>query len=213
MKILFYGDSITDTLRDYNAQGISRAPESLGYGYVNVIASELITENPLKYQVINTGVSGNKVVDLYARLKGDCWNYSPDLISILIGVNDVWAEPMLNNGVDIDRFEQTYRLIIEQTKKALPNVKFILMEPYYQSGTATEEFIEEFKAVKDYALVVKKLCKEYDIPFVELQKPLDDYAKKFGKENTLIDGVHPAVAGGTIIAREWLKVFNKEFRD
>ncbi len=210
MKILFYGDSITDASRNRACQGDMISPSGLGTGYVNAISSELIYSNPNEYQVINTGISGNRIVDLYARIKADCWNYKPDLISILIGVNDVWHEVGHQNGVELDRFEKVYKMMIEDTLKALPNVKLILLEPFVQKGEATSEKYQEFLQTLEYAKVVKKLAKEFNLPFVALQKPLDDYAEKYGVDKVLTDGVHPAIAGAKVIANEWLKVFNEK---
>ncbi len=210
MKILFYGDSITDASRARNDQSNVRSGYGLGTGYVQMIAGELVHRNPNKYEVINTGISGNRVVDLYARIKADCWNYSPDVLSILIGVNDVWHEIFSQNGVEIDRFENIYRTMIADTIKKFPNIKIVIMEPFVQKGSVTEERYEEFLYVYEYAKVAKKLAGEFSLPFVSLQKPLDDYAEKFGIDKVLLDGVHPAVAGCKVIANEWVKVFDEK---
>lgn len=210
MKILFFGDSITDAIRSREYQGDMISPYGIGPGYANSVASELVYSNADKYQIINTGISGNRVVDLYARIKIDCWNYTPDVISILIGTNDVWHNLFNNNGVEMDRYEKVYRTLIDDTKKALPNVKIILLEPFIQEGSATKEKYQDFLKVKEYAKVVKNIAKDYNLPFVELQKPLDDFAKKYGNDKTLIDGVHPAIGGAKVIANEWLKVFKSE---
>ena len=207
MKILFYGDSITDMGRHRDKDS---EPFGYGVGYVNSVTSTLKYENPTKYEIINRGISGNRVVDLYARIKADVWNHNPDLVSILIGVNDVWHGIYHNNGVEIDRFERVYRMLIEDTKAALPNVKFILCEPFVLMGSATEEKYEEFCEVKKYAAVVAKLAKEYGIPFVALQDKFDKAAEKNGAVHYLYDGVHPDLAGGKLIAEEWLKVFRSE---
>lgn len=204
MKILFFGDSITDAHRDrektYHLYG-------LGTGFVNGVASRLAGEAPDRYEIFNRGISGNRVVDLYARIKVDAWNEAPDVISILIGVNDVWHEIFGKNGVELDRFERVYRMMIEDTQRALPNVKLILCEPFFLDGTATHEALDAFRAVYGYAAVVKKLADEYGFPFVALQAPLDRAAAAYGAERILVDGVHPALAGAAIIAEEWLKVF------
>ena len=114
MKILFFGDSITDMARSREMDG-----QAFGYGvgYVNSVASTLKYENPEAYEIINRGISGNRVVDLYARIKADVWNYKPDVLSVLIGINDVWHEIFGKNGVEIDRFEKVYRMMLEDTKK------------------------------------------------------------------------------------------------
>ncbi len=213
MRILFFGDSITDALRVRDYQDNVKAPYGLGTGYVNAVASELVHSDPTRFEVINTGISGNRCVDLYARIKKECWNYQPDVISILVGVNEVWHEVFYQNGVSVERYERVYRMIIEDTLKTLPNVKIMLVEPFVQRGSVTEEHFEQFSKVSEYAGVVKKLAKEYQLSFVELQKPMDDYAEKFGAEKTLIDGVHPTIAGARVIANEWMKVFRREIID
>ncbi len=147
--------------------------------------------------------------DCTVRIKTDVWNHNPDVISILIGINDVWHEIFDKNGVDLKRFERVYRMLIEDTKERLPNVKFILCEPFVLKGSATEEKFEEFLEVKKYAAVVKKLAEEYGIPFVALQEKFDEGAAKYGAVHYLYDGVHPDVAGGKLIAEEWLKIFRK----
>ena len=204
MKILFYGDSITDMARSREMDG-----NAFGYGvgYVNSVSATLKYENPEQYEIINRGISGNRVVDLYARIKADVWNHNPDVISILIGINDIWHEIYGGNGVELDRFERVYRMMLEDTKKTLPNVKFIFCEPFVLKGSATEEKYAEFLEVKKYAAVIKKLAEEYGIPFVALQEKFDEGAAKHGAVHYLYDGVHPDIAGGKLIAEEWLKVF------
>ncbi len=204
MKIVFFGDSITDMgrARDVNGQAFG-----YGVGYVNSVASTLKYENPEKYEIVNRGISGDRIVDLYARIKKDVWNEKPDIISILIGVNDVWHEIFDGNGVDLGRFERVYRMLIEDTKFRLPNVKFILCEPFVLKGSVTEEHYQEFCEVKEYARIVKQLAEEYGAGFVALQEKFDQAAERHGAVHYLYDGVHRDIAGGRLIAEEWLKVF------
>lgn len=213
MKILFYGDSITDAGRN---REMTTHLFGLGCGYVRAVADRLQGNDPEKYEIINRGISGNRVVDLYARIKIDAWNLKPDVLSILIGVNDVWHEVSGQNGVEIDRFENVYRMMLADTKKALPDTKIILCEPFVLKGVSTEsteEFpdkYEKFCVVYQYAEVVKKLAKEFDIPFLPLQEAFNK-ASKGGKEAYyLADGVHPHVAGATLIADEWVKLFKEK---
>ena len=150
---------------------------------------------------------GNRIVDLNWRVKDDVWVHNPDLVSILIGINDVWQGIELGKGVDLPTFEKEYRLLLENTKRQLPNVKFILCEPFVLTGSATEEKYEDFLEVKKYAAVVEKLASEYGFPFVALQDKFDEAAEKYGTLHYLYDGVHPDVAGGKLIADEWVKTF------
>ena len=211
-KILFFGDSITDAIRNRNeSENIS----PLGFGFVRTIADTLLGEYPGEYEIINKGISGNRIVDLYARIKSDVWNFKPDVLNILVGVNDVWHEINYSNGVDLERFEKVYRMLLEDTKKALPDTQIILCEPFVLEGSATENIelnpnrFERFKEVYQYAKVVKGLAKEFNLPFVELQEEFSKKAQKYGVQYFLFDGVHPHVAGARLIAKEWMKTFEK----
>lgn len=209
MKILFFGDSITDMGRKRGDDGHIY---SYGNGYVYLVASELFSKEPGKYEIINRGISGNRIVDLYARIKADVWNEKPDCLSILIGVNDVWHELSENpNGVGLERWEKVYRMLIEDTKRHLPDTRIILCEPFVLHGSATdfEDRYEKFANVYGYAKVAKKLAKEYGLEFVALQEKFNQKAEEYGAQYYLYDGVHPDVAGAKLIATEWLKVFHK----
>ena len=204
MKILFQGDSITDA-------GRNREQLCLGKGYPVMIGGELGAHFPGKYTFDNKGVSGNRIVDVYARIKVDCWNLEPDVISLLIGVNDVWHEFGNKNGVEPERFEKVYRMLIEDTKAKLPNIKFMLMEPFVLPGRATEAAWEDFSGtVYQLAEIVQKLAKEYNLSFVPLQEKLKVACKLCPPEYWLGDGVHPTAAGHRLISDAWLEVFHKE---
>jgi lysophospholipase L1-like esterase len=206
-KILFLGDSITDMAR--NREAADGEILSYGSGYPFIVTSKLFEEDPNGYQIINRGISGDRVVDLYARVKKDVWNLAPDVLSIMIGANDVWHELAIKNGVDLERWEKVYRMLIEDTQKALPNTKIIICEPYILHGCATDGLFSKFEEIKKYAAVAKTLAKEYGLYFVPLQKPLDEAAAKYSPQAYSYDGIHPGVGGATLIANEWLKVFKK----
>ncbi len=205
MKILFYGDSITDAGRSRTSEIKS---SELGHAYATCVAGELLLRDP-HTEIYNRGISGNRIVDLYARIKSDCWNLEPDIISILIGINDVWHEINYNNGVDVERFETVYRMLLADTKKRLPNVKFLILEPFVLEGSATKERYNDFLEVKEYAKVAKKLAAEFGAVFVPLQDMFIELGKKYGNDTVLFDGVHPTLFGGAALAKEWIKGFDK----
>lgn len=206
MRIVMIGDSITDMNRDRN---LDLYPSSYGNAYPFFVQAKLGSERPGEYEIFNRGIGGNRVVDLYARIKKDCWNLNPDVVSILVGVNDVWHEIMEGNGVEIDRFEKVYRALIEDTKKALPDVKIMLLEPYVLRGTATEASYDRFLQVKEYAKVVERLAKETGAIFVPLQARFDAAAEKYSGDWYVYDGVHPSVVGSQLIADAWLEGFSQ----
>ncbi len=207
MKILFFGDSITDANRNRESDSTLGG---YGLGFVRSVAGTLMCEAPDKYQIINRGIGGHRLVDLYARVKIDCWNLQPDVLNILIGVNDVWHEIAAKNGVEIDRFENVYRMMLQETKQRLPNTKIIICEPFILKGKVTQEQYDEFLAVKEYAKVAKKIAEEFDCYFLPLQEKIDAFAEKYGVEACLSDGVHPAIGGAQLIANEWLKLFKEQ---
>ena len=206
MKILFFGDSITDAGRDRESDSTIKA---LGYGYVAHAASRLYESSPVNYQILNRGISGHRIVDLYARAKKDCWVLEPDVLSILIGINDVWHDLAdIPNGVELDRFEKMYRLLLEDTIARLPNTKIILCEPFVLHGYATDKNFEHFCKIYEYAKVVKALADEFDLYFLPLQDAMNDAAAQYGDSVLLADGVHPTTQGATLIASEWIKLFS-----
>ena len=199
--ILFQGDSITDCGR--NRQAGINMPEHMGCGYPDLVSAQLFYDHAGEaYRCINKGISGNRVVDLYARWKVDALNFAPDIISILIGVNDVWHE-VNQNGVESDRFEQIYRMLLEWTEKVLPDVKFIIMEPFaLLSDVVDDAFLAE---VKIRAAIAEKLAREFGAVFLPLQEKLDAAAAKTGNSYWLWDGVHPTPAAYRLIADAWLE--------
>ena len=206
MKILFFGDSITDMGRRREEDGVF-----MGNGYVFYVAGDIKREDP-SVEIINRGIGGNKTVDLYARIKTDVWHHKPDVLSILVGINDVWHEINRQDGVELDRFEKVYDMIISDTLKVLPNVRIILCEPFYLKGEGTENNYEKFVEVKNYSNVIKSLAEKYSLDFIPLQDAFNRAAEKTCPQDYLYDGVHPNVAGARLIADEWLKLYNEKFK-
>ena len=203
-KIIFFGDSITDMGRNRDDDS------SFGCGYPSYVVKKMGDLYPSKYLLLNRGISGDRIVDLYARIKKDVWNLNPDYLFILIGVNDIWHEIDFHNGVDIERFEKVYRMVIEDTLNVLNHVRIILFEPFVLYGEATKEHYDKFLEVKDYAKVVKKLAKEYNLSFIPLQDRLDEGVNNLGIEKVARDGVHPDYEGANIIADAFMECFYKE---
>lgn len=202
--ILFQGDSITDA-------GRSREDDSFtGIGYPTLVKSELSFEYPNQFVWYNKGISGNRVVDLYARIKADIINLKPDIMSILIGVNDVWHEIGSQNGVDAEKYFKVYSMLIEEIKEALPSVQIMILEPFVLKASATEECWEQFQSeVKKRAAKAKKIAEKYDLLFVPLQDKFDEALQSAPANYWLMDGVHPTAAGHELIKREWVCAFKK----
>ena len=206
MKILFTGDSITDAGR-FREEG---AMWGMGQGYPVMCAGRLGMDFAGDYEFINTGVSGNRITDIYARIKRDCWNLKPDLISLLVGINDVGHEVNRGDGVEDDRFETVYRMLLEDTKKALPEVKIILMEPFCLAVPhRPDDWVAFRKGTEAKSKIVEKLAKEFGCGFLPLQNKFDEACKRAPARYWIGDGVHPTPAGNQLIADAWLEAFKK----
>ena len=202
MKILFFGDSITDAIRPREHTYV----DPFGSGYALFAIGDLLREDPHTV-CVNRGISGNRVVDLYARIKIDCWNEQPDLISILVGVNEVLHEHAHKNGVELPRFRRVYEMMIEDTLEALPGVKIMLCEPFLLKRNDEESEEQRLEETKQYAAAVRAIAEKYGLPFVALQETIDEAAKRYGATAVLRDGVHPTAYGARLIADEWMKAY------
>ena len=201
---LFQGDSITDCGRDRNND------KNLGLGYPFLFASDYSLKFPYEYNFINKGVSGDRIVDVYARIKRDIINIRPDYMSLLIGVNDVWHEVSYRNGVDAPKFEMIYSMLIEEITAALPEIKIFLLEPFVLQGTATTEAWGYFKEeTKLRAEAVKRIADKYGLTFIPLQEKFNNSVKSQNTAYWLVDGVHPAPAGHALIKEALSEEFDK----
>ena len=209
--ILFQGDSITDAGRNWDDV------TTMGEGYAHMVTGELGSEYPGEYEFVNKGISGNRIVDVYARIKADIINLRPDYMSILIGVNDVWHELEGRcNGVCAEKFEKIYDMMITEILEELPDTKIMIMEPFVLEGTATTATEAEphrweyFRTeVPKRAAVAKRVAEKYHLPFIALQSILDDACKQAPASYWLRDGVHPTAMGHCLIRKEWIKTFRE----
>ncbi len=205
---LFQGDSITDGNRsrddDWN--------HLMGHGYAYLIASRLWFDYPKEELFfVNRGISGDKVTDLSSRWQEDTLAIQPDVLSILIGINDVEKAIEGDTSFSAESYEREYRALLAQTKKALPGVTLILCEPFILPvGRVKESFKLYQEEVKKRQVVVKKLASIYQAVFVSLQAAFNEALSSAPAEYWVWDGIHPMPAGHELIARQWLKQVSKK---
>ena len=198
---IILGDSITDCSR--NRDDI----DSMGMGYPAVVAATIGTQYPQKFRFINEGISGDRIVDVYSRIKRDILNQKPDYLSILIGVNDVWHELNDKNGVAAPKFEKIYSMLIEEIKEELPEIKIFLLEPFVTPGTGTDKYIDTFRSeIKLRSEAVQRIADKYNLTFIPLQCVFDEAMTKAPASYWTRDGVHPSTEGHGLIANELIKV-------
>lgn len=211
-KILFQGDSITDASRSRDNDFL------MGCGYPTMVAGDLGKQYPARFEFINRGISGDRAIDIYARIKADIINEKPDYMSLLVGVNDVWHEIMHQNGVAADKYERVYDWLIGDIREALPSIGLLLLEPFClpaKSTCNTEEYPTRWEYFKSEtalrAAAVKRVAEKYGVVFVPLQHLFDKACETAEPAYWLYDGVHPTAMGHCLIKEAWMSAFEKHF--
>lgn len=202
--ILFQGDSITDAGRNKEEAGFNNATV-LGSGYAFMAGSELLYQHPGKdLKVYNKGISGNKVYQLAERWEEDCINLQPDVLSILIGVNDFWHTLTSDYTGTVETYRDDFIALLERTKKQLPQVKLIIGEPFaVREGKAVDE--EWYPAFDAYRQAARDIADKFDAVFIPYQKIFDKAQQSAPGSYWTPDGVHPSLAGAQLMAHAWLK--------
>jgi len=208
-RILFQGDSITDGRRKRELFS------SVGASYAGMVTGQLGYEHPGEYEFINRGISGNRSIDIYARIKSDIIELKPDYMSILCGTNDVWHDlGGRHDGISAQKYEMILDLIISEVKEALPNIKIMVMGSFIVEGTATQATEEEpdrwdilRTEIPLRAAAAERVAKKHGLPFIPLQEKFDEACKLAPPSYWVRDGFHPTAKGHWIIKEEWIKAF------
>lgn len=209
-RILFQGDSITDAGRD-RPRAEPNDAAAMGSGYAYLAMSRLLADRPdLELQVYNRGISGNRVPDLKARWASDCLDLKPDVLSILIGVNDQWHKLDGRYAGSVRDYEVGYRELLEATLSARPALVIVLCEPFVlRCGAVTERWFPEFTERRAAAQL---LAREFALPMVPFQSVFERALSTARPEYWAADGVHPTAAGHQLMADAWLEVVTKGAR-
>lgn len=198
-RIICFGDSITE-------QG------NRGLGYVKKLIGFLQTEGlSEKYEIIGSGIGGNKVTDLYDRMAEDILSKGAEIVIIYIGINDVWHK-LQHKGTEEAAFTTTYELIIE--KMTASGIKLVLCTPSIIGELNNNQNLQD-EDLNRYANVVRSLADQYNLPLVDLRKAFLDYDLIHNIENVAegiltTDGVHLNEAGNQLVAKEIWNVLAPE---
>ena len=197
--LVFIGDSITDA-------GRREDPDGIGHGYVRLVRDALVARGDTR-PVLNTGISGDRAVDLRARWERDALAHDPELLSVYVGINDTWRRYDNGDPTTAEAFESTYRSLLAEAQDRLAP-RMLLVEPFVLPVTAEQEHWgdEDLDAKR---AVVAKLAAEFGAAFVPLQSLLLDAAAQHGSGRAghaalADDGVHPTALGSELIAGAWL---------
>ena len=207
-RLLFQGDSITDMKWGRNQKDRNHY---LGHSYVFLLASRLgVDMADANLEFFNRGVSGNKVSDLRKRWQKDAIEMNPDWLTVLIGVNDV--SQGRGQPVDLKKWEQDYRHILNQSRRANPKLNIVLMDPFVLRMTRLNSD-DQWKywrgEIDKLGKIVVRLAKDFNAIHIETQKIFDQAANQVSPGNWIWDGVHPLPQGHELIARNWLQAVAK----
>lgn len=202
MRIVFQGDSITDAGRD------KRNYRDLGFGYPKYAAEALKEQFPdVEFDFINFGISGNRTSQLFDRLYSDGLAFEPDVISILIGINDIWHRYGDGRIATTDaQIALNYRCILERIKKET-NAKIVILAPFVLDAPDKDHLRRDVKTVLP---IVRELAKE----FADVYIPLDEYFEKALETQPealyySADGVHPNDNGRKFIGKIYAEAVSK----
>jgi lysophospholipase L1-like esterase len=202
--ILYQGDSITDSGRNKEDSGFNTA-RNLGSGYPLLAGAAILNKyEALNLKIYNKGISGNKVFQLAERWDKDCLELKPDVVSILIGVNDIWHKLNGTYNGTAEIYRNDYVALLERTIKALPNVKLIICEPFAVKGVKAvdDKWYPEFF---DYQKAAKDIARQFRATFIPFQSVFDEAQKRAPGSYWTGDGVHPSLAGAQLMAKAWMK--------
>jgi lysophospholipase L1-like esterase len=202
--ILFQGDSITDAHRERDEKDFNNA-SALGSGYAFMAASELLYKHPEKVlKIYNKGISGNKVYQLAERWEEDCLALKPEILSILIGVNDYWHNLVNNYKGTVKTYQEDFEKLLNRTKQQLPDVQLIIGEPFAIPGISAvdEKWFPDFNGYRNAA---REVSEKFSAVFIPYQSIFEKAQKIAPGKYWTGDGVHPTVAGSRLMAESWLE--------
>ncbi|MFG3422905.1 SGNH/GDSL hydrolase family protein [Micromonospora sp. NPDC049460] len=194
-RVLFIGDSITDAGRNRERS------DDLGGGYA-MMASAWFTARHPQHAVtfLNRGVSGDRVRDLRARWDDDCLRLAPQVVSVLIGINDTWRRYSADDPTTVEEFERDYRHILDLTRRRL-DAAVILIEPFLIPLDDGQRAWREDLGPK--ADVVRKLAVDFDATLVTVDHLFG--AGTADEQVWTADGVHLTQPGHALLAQQWLR--------
>jgi len=199
--VLFQGDSITDCGRN-RGSAEPNSTGALGTGYPLLVTAAVLAAHANRaLRFYNRGISGNKVPDLQQRWTADALDLQPDVLSVLIGVNDFWHKLDLGYSGTVQDYEAQYAALLDQTRRALPRVHLIVLEPFVlRCGAVTGRWFPEFDLRRAAAARVASRARA---TFVPLQSVFNQRTRSSPPEYWAADGVHPTPAGHAVIAQQW----------
>lgn len=198
-KIVFFGDSITDCNRDYNAN--NGTYEQLGTGYVREIATELFINYRDKYQCVNKGINGHRIDDLLNRVDQDVISLKPEIAMIMVGINDVWRhyDSHLSDmhQIGIEDFKSIYIDVVKKLQSA--SIEVMLSTCFFLELSLDNPMRQDVDA---YNKVIREIAVEYHCDFFDAQSEMEQFFSEMGSYMISSDRVHLNHVGNTYLGKK-----------
>ena len=215
MRILFQGDSITDGNRYKDEEHRWDLNHQIGHSYAFIVSGLLGLEYArMNMEFVNRGISGNTSRDLLRRWQQDATEINPDILSVLVGINDCCSEG--ENHVEPCEYEKNLSRMLEQSFERNTRLRVFLLEPFFLPTKGVYERDSDLwrERLSEYSGVCRKIAlADSRIHFIPLQNVFDAACKQRECAYWIWDGVHPTESGHALIAREWIKAFEKDFAE
>jgi lysophospholipase L1-like esterase len=199
-KIIFFGDSITELGVNEN-------------GFITLMKKKLSIENKQEFQLIGSGIGGNKVYDLFFRMEKDILEQKPNVVVIWIGVNDVWHKTSAGTGTDADKFEKFYDAIVKKLQNS--GIEVFCCTPAC-IGEKTDFSNQQDGDLNHYSKIIRQIAAKNKVGLIDIRQAFLDWNKKNNRENLYHsiltnDGVHLNDAGNKLVAElMWKTLIEKQ---
>ncbi|MGN1019963.1 MAG: SGNH/GDSL hydrolase family protein, partial [Aristaeellaceae bacterium] len=195
--ILFQGDSITDGLREKNRDRAWDLNHQMGHGYAFLVNARWGAQYPERdFAFINRGISGNRIADLYGRWQEDAVNLRPDVLSILVGINDAACTLWENSGSGPERFGRICQLLLDEARAANPDLLVVLMEPFVLPvGDRKEAYDQWLSLLRPLQAQIRRAAERNGAIFIPLQERFERLCHLREAAYWVWDGIHPTVSG------------------
>ncbi len=199
MKIVFFGDSITDSGRN------PHDPADLGVGFVKIAAGKLRLLYPdAELELLNRGVGGDRTEQLLARVEKDVVEEHPDVVVLQVGINDVWHRFLNGTVVTPERFEHNYSEIVRRIKETGASV--IVMQPFVLrmgDKPRLRPYLDSFNAI------IRKIAEREELTVIPVDEIFMGVTQDIEPSQFTLDGVHPTHRGCRYLADLVIKELKK----
>ncbi len=205
-KILFLGDSITDVSFNRKQNATLK-----GRDIFALQVSRKLKRQYKNLEIFYKGIASNRTYHIYDRLTKDCISLEPDIIILLIGVNDAWENYVPEEYPPLRRpMEPHMKEIYRRLKAELDDTQILVLLPFMID--TVKEKLPFHEVLNQYREKLRAMADENDAEIIDLQAEFNEAQKSIAPALLATDGIHPTNLGHKVIADAILKSIGEEKR-